>query len=125
MYKVYCHIETNNVEQVYDLKVNPSLAEMLKEDLFGNTMYCIETEEPVSFDQRYNKETNTFEINPNYIEPNTEIMPTKIDTVEEKLKEKDEEILQLKMAIAEMSKEKDKEILKLKLVLAELIEGGI
>lgn len=124
MYKVYCHVETNNVEQVYDLKADPALSEMLKDDLFGN-MYCIETEEPVSFNQRYNKETQTFEINPNYVEPNTEIMPTRIDTVEEKLKEKDEEILQLKKVIDEMSKEKDKEILKLKLVLAELIEGGI
>lgn len=92
MYRVYCHVETDIVEQVYDLSAEPALAETLTEDIFGNTMYCIDTEEPVSFNQRYNKETETFEINPDYVEPNTEVIPHKADMVEEKTKELETEL---------------------------------
>lgn len=82
MYRVYCNIDTNNVEQVYDLIAEPALAETLTEDLFGDTMYCIDTEEPVTFNQRYNKESETFEINLDYVEPDTEVIPNKVDMVE-------------------------------------------
>jgi len=52
-------------------------------------------------------------------------IPTEIDVLNEKLNEKDEEILSLKLAIAELSEAKDDEILNLKLAIAELAEGVI
>lgn len=52
-------------------------------------------------------------------------IPTEIDLLNEKLDEKDEEILLLKIAIAELSESKDDEILNLKLAIAELAEGVI
>lgn len=92
MYRVYCNVETNNVEQVYDLTTDPTLAETLTEDIFGDMMYCMDIEESVSFNQRYNKETKTFENIPDYIEPDTEVIPTKADIVEKKTKDLEMEL---------------------------------
>jgi hypothetical protein len=87
MYRVYLNIETNIVEQVFDLTAEPALTDTLKEDTFGNGMYCIDTEEPVGFNQKYNADTETFEINPDYVEPDTTVIPNKADVVEKKTKE--------------------------------------
>lgn len=99
MYRVYCNIDTNNVEQVYDLIAEPALAETLTEDLFGDTMYCIDTEEPVTFNQRYNKESETFEINLDYVEPDTEVIPNKVDMVEKKASDLEMELYVTQSAV--------------------------
>ena len=92
MYRVYLNKETNVVEQVFDLTSERALAKTLKEDTFGTHMYVIDTEEHVGFNQLYNTETETFEVNPNYIEPDTTVVPAKVDTVEEKTKELEMEL---------------------------------
>ena len=99
MYRVYLNIETNVVEQVFDLTAEPSLADMLKEDTFGTNMYFIDTEEPVGFDIKYNTDTKTFEANPNYIEPDTTVIPAKADIVEEKTKELETELYLTQSAV--------------------------
>lgn len=49
----------------------------------------------------------------------------KTEGVFDEIKTLEQENLQLKVAIAELSEEKDKEILNLKLALAEIVEGRI
>lgn len=49
----------------------------------------------------------------------------KSEGIFEEIKALKEENLQLKVAIAELSEENDKEILDLKLALAEIVEGGL
>ena len=99
MYRVYLNIETNIVEQVFDLTAEPTLADILKEDTFGANMYYIDTEEPVGFEQKYNTDTKIFEANPNYIEPNTTVIPAKADIVEEKTKELETELYLTQSAV--------------------------
>lgn len=99
MYRVYLNIETNVVEQVFDLTAEPTLVDTLKEDTFGTHMYVIDTEEHVGFNQLYNTETETFEVNPNYIEPDTTVVPAKADTVEEKTKELENELYLTQSAV--------------------------
>ena len=99
MYRVYLNIETNVVEQVFDLTAEPTLADTLKEDTFGTNMYFIDTEEHVGFNQLYNTETETFEVNPNYIEPDTTVIPAKADIVEERTKELETELFLTQSAV--------------------------
>lgn len=66
-----------------------------------------------SYNYRYDEETKSF-----------------IELSEQDIKEMShealvEENLQLKVAMAELSEEKDQEILDLKLALAEIVEGGL
>ena len=66
-----------------------------------------------SLNYRYNEETKSF-----------------IELSEQDIKEMSyetlvEENLQLKLAMAELSEEKDQEILDLELALAEIVEGGL
>lgn len=44
---------------------------------------------------------------------------------EKAIKDLDEENLQLKVALAEMTEEKDSQILEIQLALAEIVEGGL
>ena len=99
MYRVYLNKETNVVEQVFDLTSERALAKTLKEDTFGTHMYVIDTEEYVGFNQLYNTETEAFEVNPNYIEPDTTVIPAKADTIEEKTKELETELYLTQSAV--------------------------
>lgn len=66
-----------------------------------------------------------FEVEDDFIIREFEEIPTEIEILNQKVNEKDSEILDLKLTMAEISEEKDAEMLELKLALAEMVEGGV
>lgn len=120
MYRIYCNRKTHVVEQIFDLSSNPDLVDTLQEGMFGDH-YIVDTEEVVGFNQKYNTKSDTFEINPDYVEPDTTVIPNGIDMIKDELKKKDDEIRKLKLSITEMSKE----IAELRVAMGKLVPGGI
>ncbi|MGG7176191.1 hypothetical protein ACQPU1_01260 [Clostridium paraputrificum] len=102
--------------------------ETFKPNLYPEYYHIIEDSDNLiqEYNLRYNIETEDFEVVDGIeARPNTEVLPSTMEVIKENLNEKDEEILNLKSALADTSEEKDDEILKLKLALAEVVEGGI
>lgn len=141
MQKICVNRYDNMVNQIFDLSDYPEFNP-------EHYPYCYvvddEAHEITHYGYRYNLELETFEIVEGFEEEETEVLPSDTEIkLREEIAKKDKEILELKIAtaeiveaneaeslelkiaMAEMSEEKDAEILKLKLALAELVEGGI
>ena len=71
------------------------------------------------------EDCEVFEVADDVIIRDFEHIPTEIEILNENLNKKDNEILELKLKMAEVSEEKDAEMLDLKLAIAEMVEGGV
>lgn len=70
------------------------------------------------------EDCEVFEVDDGVIIREFENIPTEMEVLSQKVDEKDMEILDLKLTMAELYEEKDAEMLDLKLALAEMVEGG-
>lgn len=141
MQKIIIDNDANRVLHIINLDMDSSFSES-----WYPNCYIVDdiNNEINSYNLRYNKELEMFEIIEDFIEEEvSEVLPSDIEILKEEIKKKDDEILDLKLAtaeivenmetenldlkiaMAELSEGKDAEIIKLKLALAELVEGGI
>ncbi|MGV2685129.1 hypothetical protein GNF82_12090 [Clostridium perfringens] len=122
MQKVFINKGTNVVEQILPI----TNIEEYPDNYFEWCYSILDEEDKVkSYDLRYNLDSKCFEKIENYEEFETVVLPSNFERLSEQLVKKEEEILQLKLTIAESSESKDEEILSLKLAMAELVEGSI
>ncbi len=91
MLRVYCHMKDDIVEQIFDIDKEPYLIDELTEDTFTN-FYMIDTDRnDIDYSYRYNKELQDFEKNPNYVEVDNIIEPSKEEIIKE-LQEENQEL---------------------------------
>ena len=140
MQKIIIDNITNKVLHIINLDVDNSFSE----EWYPNCYIVDDIDNSInSYDLVYNEELGTFERIEDYQEEISGVLPSDIEVLKKEIKKKDDEILDLKLAtaeivenmetenldlkiaMAELSEEKDAEIIKLKLALAELVEGGI
>ncbi len=140
MQKIIIDNITNKVLHIINLDVDNSFSE----EWYPNCYIVDDIDNSInSYDLVYNEELGTFERIEDYQEEISDVLPSDIEVLKKEIKKKDDEILELKLAtaeivenmetenldlkiaMAELSEEKDAEIIKLKLALAELVEGGI
>lgn len=140
MQKIIIDNTTNQVLHIINIDRDSSFSE----SWYSNCYIVDDIDNSINrYDLRYNKELESFEIIEDFTEEVSEVLPSDIEILKEEIKKKNDEILDLKLAtaeivenveaenldlkiaMAEMSEEKDSEIIKLKLALAELVEGGI
>lgn len=120
--KIVVDMETNRVMHIVNLDVD----DRFNPDWYPNCYIVDDVDNKIdNYGLKYNKELDVFEEIEGYVEEICEILPSDTKIFESLLKSKDDEILRLKSAVAEIYEEKDSEMLKLKLALAELVEGGI
>ncbi|MBS6502581.1 MAG: hypothetical protein KH415_13330 [Clostridium sp.] len=140
MQKIIIDNITNKVLHIINLDIDSSF----NEEWYPNCYIIDDIDNEInSYNFIYNKEIEEFEVIEDYQEEVSDVLPSDIEILKKEIKKKDDEILdlklataeivetvesenlELKIAMAEMSEEKDTEIIKLKLALAELVEGGI
>lgn len=140
MQKIIIDNITNKVLHIINLDVDNSFSE----EWYPNCYIVDDIDNSInSYDLVYNEELGTFERIEDYQEEISDVLPSDIEVLKKEIKKKDDEILDLKLAtaeivenmetenldlkiaMAELSEGKDAEIIKLKLALAELVEGGI
>ena len=84
-------MEDDIVEQIFDIDKEPYLIDELTEDTFTN-FYMIDTDRSdIDYSYRYNKELQDFEKNPNYVEVDNIIEPSKEEIIKE-LQEENQEL---------------------------------
>lgn len=74
MYRVYCNKKDGIVEQIFDITNDRELAENLNDFSFGG-FFMIDTEEEIGYNYLYSRTNRRFELNPNYVEVQSTIIP--------------------------------------------------
>lgn len=75
MFRIYCNEIDDVVEQIYNLTLEPEVKDTMNENTFCG-FYMVDTEQEVGYNHRFNRETEEFEINPDYVEQISVVEPS-------------------------------------------------
>lgn len=84
MFRIYCNEIDDVVEQIYNLTLEPEVKDTMNENTFSG-FYMIDTEQEVGYNHRFNRETEEFEINPDYIEQVSAVEPSKAEELQNQI----------------------------------------